>query len=174
MRGRPVHQTAGVGSRPASPQDDESVVLRVRPHGVVLVPPVLALLLGLAVAGFVAALMPEGRWQAPGRWAVGAVTVAVVVRLAVAPWLRWLSTAFVVTDRRVRMQHGVLRRTSRDVPLSRIADVGVERSVVQRLAGSGTLVLDTVGERGGLVVRDVPRVREVADRLGELLDVEQS
>jgi membrane protein YdbS with pleckstrin-like domain len=150
--------------------DDEEVLLRVRPHARALVLPLLALLAVLAAAGFAAGRLPEASWQAAARWAVAAAAAALVVRLSLLPWLRWLTTVLVVTDRRVVLERGVLRRTSRGVPLSRVADVGVERSALQRLLGSGTLVLDTVGERGGLVVRDVPRVRALAAEIGDLLD----
>jgi len=152
--------------------EDEEVLLRVRPHGRALVLPLLALLLVLAVAGFAAGRLPDADWQRAARTAVAAVAAVLVVRLSLLPWLRWLTTVLVVTDRRVVLERGLLRRTSRGVPLSRVADVGVERSAVQRLLGSGTLVLDTVGERGGLVVRDVPRVRALAAEIGELLDDE--
>jgi uncharacterized membrane protein YdbT with pleckstrin-like domain len=160
-----------VGRKPGSSSDGEQVVMRLRPHGRALAVPLAVLLVSLAVAGFAAARMPEGTWQAAGRWAVAGLTAAVVLRGSLVPWLRWLTTAFVVTDRRVTLHQGVLRRSSREVPLSRVADVGVERTLGQRLLRSGTLVLDTVGERGGLVVRDVPGARDVADRLAELLDL---
>jgi uncharacterized membrane protein YdbT with pleckstrin-like domain len=160
-----------VGVRTGSLPEGEEVVIRLRPHLRALLGPFLLLLGALAVAGFVAARLPEGRWQEPGRWAVAAVTVAVVLRGAVVPWLRWLSTSFVVSDRRVGLRTGVLRRSSREVPLSRIADVSVERSLGQRVFRTGTLVLDTVGERGGLVVHDVPGVQDVAEHLADLLDL---
>jgi uncharacterized membrane protein YdbT with pleckstrin-like domain len=166
-----LQQTASVGKRAGSLPDGEEVVIRLRPHARALVLPLLVLLVSLAMAGFVAARLPEGRWQDPGRWAVAAVTALAVLRGAVVPWLRWLATAFVVSDRRVTVRRGLLRRTSREVPLSRIADVEVERSLSQRLLRTGTLVLDTVGERGGLVVRDVPGVDDVAAQLADLLDL---
>jgi uncharacterized membrane protein YdbT with pleckstrin-like domain len=150
--------------------DGEEVVISLRPHGAALTVPVLVLLVALAVGAFAAGRVPDGEWQTAGRWAVAALTAAVVVRWSLLPWLRWLTTAFVVTDRRVTLQRGLLRRSSRGVPLSRVADVGLDRSLRQRLLGSGTLVLDTVGERGGLVVPDVPRAREVADLVAGLLD----
>jgi len=165
-----LQQTGPVGRRAGSLPEGEEVVIRLRPHARVLVLPLTVLLVALALAGYGAARLPEGEWLVPGRWAVGLLTMAVLLRWSVRPWLRWLTTSLVVTDRRVTWQSGVLRRRSREVPLSRIADVGVDRSFVQRLLGSGTLVLDTVGERGGLVVPDVPAAHEVADRLTELLD----
>jgi hypothetical protein len=48
------------------------------------------------------------------------------------------------------------------MPLSRINDVTFEHTnLLERLLGCGTLVVESAGERGQLVLRDVPRVEEV-------------
>ena len=156
--------------RTRSLAEGEVVVLRLRPHGRALVLPAVALVLVMGVGGFVAARVPAGGWQVPGRLAVLVVGLLLLVRLCVRPWLRWLGTRVVLTDRRVQLRSGLLRTTSRDVPLGRIADVGVRRSLLQRMTGSGTLLLDTTGDRGRVVVPDVPDVQEVARVVGELVD----
>jgi membrane protein YdbS with pleckstrin-like domain len=150
--------------------DGEQVVLRLRPHGRALVVPLLVLLTSSAAAGFAAGVLPAGPAQTPLRAVVAAVASLVVVRWSLVPWVRWSSTTVVVTDRRVRWRSGVLRRRTREVPLSRVVDVGLDRTPGQRLLGSGTLVLETAGERGPLVLRDVPRARRVVDELADLLD----
>ncbi|HWH30487.1 MAG TPA: PH domain-containing protein [Mycobacteriales bacterium] len=152
---------------------EEQELLRTRTHPRVLALPLAVLLTSLACAGFAAARVPPGDWQRAGRALVAAVTAVVVVRWAVLPWLRWLGTVLWVTERRLVVQQGVLRRASRSVPLSRVVDVEVHRSLGQRLLGSGTLVLPVAGEgRGerGVVLRDVPRARELARLVEDLLD----
>jgi len=48
------------------------------------------------------------------------------------------------------------------MPLSRVNDVTFEHSgLLERMLGCGTLVVESAGERGQLVLRDVPRVEEV-------------
>jgi uncharacterized membrane protein YdbT with pleckstrin-like domain len=144
--------------------------MRLRPHGRALMLPAALLVLAMGVGGFAAARVPEGDEQPLLRALVALVVLLVVLRVSAVPFLRWLSTTLTVTDRRVRTRQGVLRSRTRDVSLWRIADVVVERSLLQRLVGSGTLLLDTTGERGGLVVRDVPGVQRVAAELTDLLD----
>lgn len=147
----------------------EQVLVRLRPHGRALVLPLLVLLGALALAGYAAASVPAGRWQGPGRATVAGVTVLVLLRWSVRPWLRWLSAVVVVTERRVRWQSGLLRRRTSDVPLSRVAGVTVDRSLGQRLVGSGTLVLHAVNGTATVLVRDVGAPHEVADEIEELL-----
>lgn len=151
----------------------EEELLRTRTHARVLAVPLAVLLTSLALAGFVAARVPAGEWQRPGRALVAGVTVVVVLRWAALPWLRWLGTVLRVTERRVVVERGVLGRASRSVPLSRVVDVEVHRSLGQRLVGSGTLVLPLAGQGSGergVVLRDVPRALELADLLEDLLD----
>lgn len=150
--------------------DGEAVVMRLRPHGRALVLPAVVLLLALAAGGFAAARVPAGEQQIVLRTLVALAVLLVVLRLSAVPFLRWLNTTLTITDHRVRARQGVLRSRTRDVALWRIADVVVERSVGQRMVGSGTLLLDTTGERGSLVVRDVPGVLRVAAELNDLLD----
>lgn len=144
--------------------------MRLRPHGRALVVPAAVLVAVMGVAGFAAAAVPDVEHRGALLATGGAFLLLVVLRACLVPFLRWSSTTFTVTDRRVSTRQGVLRSRSRDVPLWRVADVVVERTVVQRVLGTGTLLLDTTGERGAVVVRDVPGVRRVAERLGDLLD----
>lgn len=143
--------------------------MRLRSHGRALVLPALVLVLAMGAGGYAAARVPVGEQQPLLRALVAGLVLLVVLRACVVPFLRWHTTTLVVTDRRVRARRGVLRSRTRDVDLRRVADVVVERSLGQRVVGSGTLLLDTVGERGSVVVRDVPGVRRVAAELEELL-----
>lgn len=142
----------------------------LRPHGRALVRPVAVLVLALGLGAFAAGRVPEGEFQSPGRLAVAAVGTLLLLRWSLAPYLRWLSTRVIVTDRRLMTRTGVLTRSGRDLPLGRIVDVGHVRTPLQRLLGCGTLLVDTSGDRGGLELRDVPRVEQVQRELQDLLD----
>ena len=150
--------------------------MRLRPHGRALVLPAVVLVVVMGLAGYAASSAPAGEAQGVLRAAVAGLAVLLVVRACVVPFLRWRTTTLTVTDRRVRARQGVLRSRTREVPLGRIGDVVVERSLLQRLTGSGTLVLVTVGESGDLSVPDVPGVVHVArvltDLLGDLPELE--
>lgn len=144
--------------------------MRLRPHGRALVVPAVVLVLVMGLAGYASSAAPDGPAQGLLRAGIAGLAVLLVARLCVVPFLRWRTTTLTVTDRRVRTRHGVLRSRTREVPLGRIADVVVERSVLQRLTGSGTLLLDTGGERGWIVLRDVPGVVQVAALITDLVD----
>jgi uncharacterized membrane protein YdbT with pleckstrin-like domain len=70
------------------------------------------------------------------------------------------------------MRHGVLSRNGRDVPLTRVNDVSFNRSVVERLFGSGTLVIESAGDRGQVSLSDVPHVEDVQREIYRLVEDE--
>jgi uncharacterized membrane protein YdbT with pleckstrin-like domain len=154
--------------------DDEEIVTELRPHGKELVGPALALLVLLPGAVYVAAIVPSGDSQTPARLAVAALTAVLLLWMSILPFLRWYTTLFVVTDRRVITRHGIVARSGRDMPISRINDVSFEHSgVVDRLLRCGTLTVESAGERGQLVLRDVPRVEEVQRDIYQLAEADE-
>src|SRR3712207_8499637 len=54
---------------------------------------------------------------------------SLVGRFTVFPVLRWRTTHFVVTDRRVLVREGVLTRQGMDIPLRRISSVQIRQSL---------------------------------------------
>lgn len=149
---------------------DEEVVLQTRPHWRRLVRPAALLPVVVGATSFLLAILPGGSLQADLRWGVLATAVLVLLAGSVAPWLRWRATWYVLTNRRLLVRSGVLRRRGIDIPLYRIMDVRFQRSVVDRLFGTGTLVVDGGAERGDVVLGDVPSVTRVQQLLQRLTD----
>lgn len=140
--------------------DGERVLLELHPHGKELVGPAVLFVLTVGAASYALAALPAD----PSLWRllvlVGGLLVVVVGVLW--PLLRWRSTQYVLTDRRLVLRQGVVSRSGRDLPLSRINDVSFTHGgVLQRMLRCGTLVVESAGERGQLVLRDLPRVEEV-------------
>ena len=144
--------------------EDEQVVLETHPHWKTLVVPFLELLVVLAVAGF---LLAQDWWP---RWITVVIALLFGLVLFGVPFLRWRTTLFVITNRRVVTRAGILTRTGRDVPLNRINDVTFSENLLERVLRCGTLVVESAGERGQVVLTDIPRVAEVQHQLYELTE----
>jgi uncharacterized membrane protein YdbT with pleckstrin-like domain len=154
--------------------EDEHVEMAMRPHWKEMVWPAVILLVVSPVASFAAASLPDNDAQPWLRLTVAAVAVLVVLRWVVWPFLEWITTSYVVTDRRLITRFGVIARTGRDMPLSRVNDVTFEHSsILERVLGCGTLVVESAGERGQLVLRDVPRVEEVQRDVYRLAEADE-
>ena len=146
--------------------ENERIVLDLRPHVKALAQPVFVLLAVCAAGGYTIARFadPAARYAAIG------AAVLVLGLFALVPFLQWRTTHFVVTDRRVLVRTGVLSRSGRDVPLSRINDITFSHSLVERMLGTGTLVIESAGERGQVVLSDVPRVEQVQRQVYDLVE----
>jgi uncharacterized membrane protein YdbT with pleckstrin-like domain len=154
--------------------EDEHVEMAMRPHWKEMVWPAVILLVVSPVASFAAASLPDNDAQPWLRLTVAVVAVLVVLRWVVWPFLEWVTTSYVVTDRRLITRFGVIARTGRDMPLSRVNDVTFEHSsILERVLGCGTLVVESAGERGQLVLRDVPRVEEVQRDVYRLAEADE-
>jgi uncharacterized membrane protein YdbT with pleckstrin-like domain len=150
--------------------EDERLVLDLHPHWKALVTPVVTLVLVLAIGGFTAARIPDGDRQGLLRILVLIVAVGLLLAYALRPFLVWVTTHFVITDRRVLVRTGIFARTGRDVPLSRINDITFSHTFVERLLGCGTLVVESAGERGQVTLTDVPHVERVQRQLYDLVE----
>jgi uncharacterized membrane protein YdbT with pleckstrin-like domain len=152
--------------------DGEEVVRNLRPHWRRVVVPVALLPIVVGLASFGWFTLPSGSWRQPLRYAILVVALLILLRWSVRPLLFWLTTRYVVTNRRVLMRNGVLSRTGRDVPLTRINDVSFSRTIIERCFGSGTLVIESAGDRGQVILRDVPTVEPVQRDIYRLVESE--
>jgi len=84
----------------------------------------------------------------------------------------WRCTHYVVTDERILLQDGVLARERRDLPLNRVNDHAMTQSLLDRLFGSGTLTVDSIGDQAA-VLAAVPHAHEVQTLLYELIEQER-
>jgi membrane protein YdbS with pleckstrin-like domain len=154
----------GYRRRVAYPEDtlgpDEQVLLHRHPHWGVLVGPVVALLVVAAAVGFVAAATRGLTWRREAWSLLGLAALALLVRFSLVPALRWSATHLVVTDDRVLVREGVLRRAGLAVPVHRLTGVRYRHGVLDRVLGTGTLVLEAAGAEPVELDR-VPRVARV-------------
>jgi uncharacterized membrane protein YdbT with pleckstrin-like domain len=73
---------------------------------------------------------------------------------------------YTLTDSKLEIDAGLISRTTRNIPLTRIQDVTVSSTVPQRIFGFGNVVIDNASEDGGkIVLRNIDSPRKFADRL---------
>lgn len=146
--------------------DGEYVVLSVRGHGKAIIWP--GVVFALVVGGVISVLMLKPN-NARVALAAAVVAVPVLILWSLIPFLRWMSSTYTVTNRRLITRHGVLTRSGRDIPLFRINDVTYEMGLMDRLLGCGTLVISDATEKAGVVLPDIPHVEQVQLQISDLL-----
>jgi uncharacterized membrane protein YdbT with pleckstrin-like domain len=153
--------------------DDEYLVLRVHPHWKTLIRPVSVAVIVLVVALVAEVMIPPGSAAPLARLVLGAVAILAVMLWLIVPVLRWRTTTYELTTRRLRMRDGIIARHGRDIPLARINDVSFTKGLLDRLLGSGRLVVESAGEHGQILLNDIPRVEFTQATLFRLVEEEQ-
>jgi membrane protein YdbS with pleckstrin-like domain len=73
---------------------------------------------------------------------------------------------YTVTDSKLEIDTGLIARTTRNIPLSKVQDVTVSASIPQRLLGFGDIIVDNASEVGGtIVMSNISSPRHYADLL---------
>jgi uncharacterized membrane protein YdbT with pleckstrin-like domain len=128
---------------------DEHVVYRTALHWIIFLRPVLVVLVGLALL-IAFRTVPL----------VGAPVVLLGVLLLVAPLVAYWSTEFGVTDKRMIVKVGFVRRRTLELLLRQVEALSVDQSLGGRMLDYGTITLSGTGG-----------VREVFHRVREPLEL---
>jgi len=140
--------------------EGEQVVMHKHPHWKKIIVPVLVLLLVVGLGSYLAAILSSQPW-APTAWiAIAAVGLILIGWLTVVPVIRWRTTHFVVTTRRVLIREGVFSRHGIDIPMSRINSVQFRHNIIERILGCGTLIIESASDEA-LEFDDIPGVERV-------------
>jgi uncharacterized membrane protein YdbT with pleckstrin-like domain len=137
----------------------EKVELRAHPHwwffwqhGLALVGVILLLVTWISVSG-------TGFAKNTTKW----LFIAALVVWAIAAVLRYIeyrTTVFVVTDKRIAYQAGLIRRTGMSIQLNRINNVSYEQGLLERMLSNGTLTIESAAEQGTTVFRNIAHPNE--------------
>ena len=146
---------------------DEIIVRHMRTHIKAVLGNIIGEILLLAGAILATIYMPT-EWQPFSLAFVWAIVLVATLPLFLVPVLRWASSTYTLTSKRVITRHGILNRRGHDLPLSRISDVASERDLIDRLFGCGTLTLQTSSD-DPLVLHDIPKIAYVQLEVSNLL-----
>jgi membrane protein YdbS with pleckstrin-like domain len=139
--------------------DLERVVFTVRPTLIFIkLGYLLAIIAGIALV-FLLALIPVPAY----------ISIALALALLLIPayfHLKRNMVRYTLTDSKIEIDTGLVARTTRNIPLSKIQDVTVSASILQRMLGFGDLIVDNASELGGTtVLHNINKPRYYADLL---------
>ena len=150
----------------------ESIQFEMRPHWRSMVLPSMVLLLTVGLAGFGLAKVPDGSTGTALTWVILGVALVVLVGWFVRPLLTWLTTQYVFTNRRIITRTGIIARSGKDMPLSKLNEVEFSYTIIERMLGCGTLTVSSASEDGALVISNIPRVEEIQREIYHLAEVD--
>jgi uncharacterized membrane protein YdbT with pleckstrin-like domain len=81
-----------------------------------------------------------------GEWALAAaIAAALAVLTLLIGFFRRVSTKYLITNQRLRISRGIVRRHVQETRLERIQNVNYQQGVLDRVLGVGTVDFDTAG-----------------------------
>lgn len=119
---------------------------------------------GLAVLGGIALVFLLASLSVPA-----SISIPLALALLLIPayyHVRRNMVRYTVTDAKLQIDTGLIARTTRNIPLSKVQDVTVSASIPQRVFGFGDVVVDNASELGGsTVMHNISKPRHYADLL---------
>lgn len=112
---------------------NEHVTYRARLSRIIYLFPTCVLIVAVIVA------------LAGGGWIAGGILGLIGLVLMVPPWIRSISSEFAVTNKRVLVKVGLVRRHSLELLLPKVEGIGVDQGIVGRILGYGTITVSGTG-----------------------------
>jgi len=149
--------------------DDEEVVLDLHPHWEYFLKETSALVIAVVV-GLVAL---NQDLPGPVNAAVGIAVLASLLWFGVT-YAKWVTTNFVVTSDRLIYRHGVLSKHGIEIPLERVNTVFFSQSILERIVGSGDLLIESAGEMGRQSFSNVRRPSAVQNEIHRQMEMNEN
>ena len=149
----------GVPERSGQSEDLEQTIFTVRPTLIFIKLGYALAVLGAIGLVFLLALIPVPAY----------ISIPLALALLLIPayyHLRRNMVRYTLTDSKIEIDTGLIARTTRNIPLSKIQDVTVSASIPQRILGFGDVIIDNASELGGTtVLHNISKPRHYADLL---------
>jgi uncharacterized membrane protein YdbT with pleckstrin-like domain len=114
---------------------NEEITYRAHLHRIIYLLPVCVL-----IAAVLVTVLSGG-----AGWIAGIVLVVIALLLFIPPWIRSMSSEFAITNKRVLIKVGLVRRHSLELLLGKVEGIGVDQGVLGRILGYGTITVSGVG-----------------------------
>jgi len=123
--------------------EDEELLAELRPHWIFLFGPLFSSL-GVWAAIIVLLVL----WHNPPGWTnYPFIIIALIPGLwLLGRYVRWRSYDVALTSTRILVRQGILGRDTVQLRLQRITEVNIRQALIERVLGTGSLIIDVQGE----------------------------
>ena len=122
----------------------------------------------LGVVGIATTVAVAGDWGAKPL-----VLTALAVLIVLYKWVETMSSRYEITPQRLIIRQGIFMKSIDEIELYRIKDVRLNFSLLNQMAGIGTICLtssDETTRTGEMVIRQVPDAQRRREELRRLVD----
>jgi uncharacterized membrane protein YdbT with pleckstrin-like domain len=149
--------------------ENEEILLDLRPHWWYITPQVAAVVLAVIVA-IVATVL-----DAPSILIYILVAVVVILLAMLGwRWMTWAGINFVISTDRLIFRSGVITKRGIEIPLERINTVFFAQSLFERMVGSGDLTVESAGEGGQQHFDNVRRPQRIQQEIYRAMEINKN
>jgi uncharacterized membrane protein YdbT with pleckstrin-like domain len=125
--------------------EGEEVVADLHPHWLYFATSG-GLLIGGIIVGILSLMTDDWLNTVLGWVAIGMIVVGLL--WVISAYISWTTSHFIVTDDRVMYRSGFVSKRGVDIPIERINNVMMNQGVLERMVGTGDLMIESAGESG--------------------------
>ena len=111
---------------------NEQITYRAKLHWIIYILPAIVFVIAILVA-------------LGGSLAAAGVVGVIGLILLMPPWIKANSSEFAITNKRVLIKVGLIRRHSLELLLQKVEGIGVDQGILGRILGYGTITVSGVG-----------------------------
>jgi len=146
--------------------EGETIAIELKPHWRALFFPLFILVVVVAVGVFLFIITPVPIVQI----ILAGIGLVILVWFVLFPFMRWVTTQYVFTSRRIILREGLLTKKGRDIPLSKVNGISHETPFLGRILNYGALQIESANEDGAVYIADVPNVEEIQREIYVLME----
>jgi len=135
--------------------DNEELVLDLRPHWLFLAPATGLLVVAVVVGLFVSVGHDFTGGTGTAVHLLALLLLVLALGYFALKYASWVTTMFVLTSDRILTRRGILSKSGTEIPLERINTVFFHQSLFERMVGAGDLTLESAGEKGSESFTDI-------------------
>src|ERR1700686_1164351 len=126
----------------------ENLVLKAHQHWIVIVKSLVVPVVLLVVVAILDLPYLNANYVPHLRTVLSLAAIAIAGLWLIVVWIRWQSTAYTLTDQRIKIETGVFGRQEKIIPIDRVQDCTTRTSVMGRMLGYGRVEVDAAGAWG--------------------------
>jgi uncharacterized membrane protein YdbT with pleckstrin-like domain len=125
--------------------EGEEVVADLHPHWLYFATSG-GLLVGGIIVGILSLMTDDWLNTLLGWVSIGMIVIGLL--WVISAYISWTTSHFIVTDDRVMYRSGFISKRGVDIPIERINNVMMNQGVLERMVGTGDLMIESAGESG--------------------------
>jgi len=128
--------------------DDEELLAELRPHWIFLFGPLFS-----SIGVWAALIVVVVLWHPSSGWNYPLLILALIPGLwLLGRFVRWRSYVVALTSTRILVRQGIVGRDTVQLRLQRITEVNIRQELIERVLGTGSLIIDVQGEDDSLTL----------------------